>query len=369
MLAMMDPAPPPPDADAAPTPSREARGPATAIAAWALLTALMGGTLLVHHATAAPPLLVAAAVAMPLIWLVALLPLVGFAAFDRRWFVGAPALLVVATFLGTWGRAWTGWAQATADASGTELRVLSWNVQRLGWEDADVGPRLDCVADRVAEADPDAVVLLEVSARDVRRLSERLELDCAHTDYRGTGDAGHGGLAVCARGGRWRLARKGPARFVDQHDWYYVFGELVRAGAAEDPELAAPGDIFNLIAVHLQPYGGILGSHVSDVSEAQADETHALLARVSRLRDPTVVAGDFNSARDAPVHVAMRTYLTDAFEQAGWGIGPTARAGGWLPLRIDYVYASDALAVQRARQPAWSCSDHRPVLADLLLGP
>jgi endonuclease/exonuclease/phosphatase (EEP) superfamily protein YafD len=360
------PGPPPagePPQTAAPSPAGS-RGPGTAIAAWALLLGLLGGTLLVHHAPAAPPPLVAAAVAMPWLWLLALLPLVGFVAHDRRWFVLAPALLAASTFLGTWGRAWAGWAEP---GEGAPLRVLSWNVQRLGWEDADAGPKLDCVSGRIAGADPDAVVLLEVSARDVARLAERLELDCAHTDYRGSGDAGHGGLAVCARGGRWRLARKGPRRFVEEHDWYYVFGELVRAGAPEDPDQAAPGDIFNLIGVHLQPYGGILGSHVSDVSEAQADETRALLGRVSRLRDPTVVAGDFNSARDAPVHVAMRGYLTDAFEQAGWGLGPTARAGGWLPLRIDYVYASEALAVKAAEQPPWTCSDHRPVLAELVL--
>lgn len=367
MLPAMHATPPPPDPDGAPEAPASApvgRGPAAAVSAWSLLVALFAGTLVVHHAPAAPPLLVAAAVGMPLLWLLAMLPLIGFAAHDRRWFVGAPAVLALSTFAGTWGRAWTGWPES---AAGTPLRVLSWNVQRLGWEDADAGPRLDCVSGRVLEADPDAVVLLEVSARDVQRLSARLELDCAHSDYRGTGNPGHGGLAVCARGGRWRLARKGPARFVERHDWYYVFGELVRAGAPDDPAQAAPGDVFNLIGVHLQPYGGILGSHVSDVSEAQADETRALLARVSRLRDPTVVAGDFNSARDAPVHVAMRTYLTDAFEQAGWGLGPTARAGGWLPLRIDYVYASESLAVQGARQPAWQCSDHRPVLAELVL--
>ena len=64
----------------------------------------------------------------------------------------------------------------------------------------------------------------------------------------------------------------------------------------------------------------------------------------------------------------MRGYLTDTFEQAGWGLGPTARAGGWLPMRIDYVYASEALAVRGAMQPSWSCSDHRPVITDLVLG-
>ncbi|MEC8423510.1 MAG: endonuclease/exonuclease/phosphatase family protein, partial [Myxococcota bacterium] len=220
MLPFMDPLPPPSDAPQVVPLERAPPGWSALPAAWGLVVGLIAGTLVVHHASAAPPLLVAAAIALPAIWLLALLVLAFFALHDRRWSVRVPLLLVLFMFLGTWGRAWMGRAE---DGQGTPLRVLSWNVPRLGWEDADRGPRLDCVADRLAQADPDALVLLEVSARDVQRLSDRIELDCAHTDYRGTGDSGHGGLAVCARGGRWRLARKGPARFVDQHDWYYVF--------------------------------------------------------------------------------------------------------------------------------------------------
>ncbi len=39
----------------------------------------------------------------------------------------------------------------------------------------------------------------------------------------------------------------------------------------------------------------------------------------------------------------------------------------WLPLRIDYVYASEELPVVRARLPSVGCSDHLPVVVDLVL--
>ena len=341
-------------------PTREAGGRCLHVA-WGLLGVLLVGTVLVHHASAAPSLLVGAAVAMPAVWLVALGALTALGLYARRPAVVAAFLVAVTVFGAVWGRAWVGRPQA---AEGPPLRVLAWNVQRLGWEEADDGAKLACVAGHVDDADPDALVLSEVTGDDVVRLSRRLGLDCAYTDYYGTGEKDEGGLAVCARGGRWRLGEMGPRRFVEAHAWYYVFAEMVRAGAPEEP---AAGDVFNLIGVHLQPYGGVLGSHVSDVSEAQSEETRALLARVARLRDPTVVAGDFNSPRDTPVHVAMRGYLTDTFEQAGWGPGRTALAGGWLPMRIDYIYASPELAVKRAEHPAWDCSDHRPVLTELHL--
>lgn len=43
------------------------------------------------------------------------------------------------------------------------------------------------------------------------------------------------------------------------------------------------------------------------------------------------------------------------------------RAFDLLPLRVDSVYASDALAVVEARIPEVGCSDHRPVVSDLVL--
>ncbi|MCP4496013.1 MAG: hypothetical protein GY825_04440 [Phycisphaeraceae bacterium] len=89
----MDAVPPPPTAAEAPATSPAGPDGTVAVAAWCLLVALVVGTLMVHHAPAAPPVLVAASVALPLIWMAAILPLVGFALFDRRWLVGAPALL------------------------------------------------------------------------------------------------------------------------------------------------------------------------------------------------------------------------------------------------------------------------------------
>ena len=323
-----------------------------AVAAWSALATLS----LAGRAVVGPPLgLIAVLTALPWLWL-GLTAALSVVAIGRRSrtlaaLAGATGLL----WLSVWGRAWAPWPDRAA--AGEPLRILSWNVQRLGWEDADASPRLDCVAQEVSRQDPDAVAFLEVSARDVERLSARLGLDCVQVDYRGTGGAGRGGLAACARGARWKLGENSPRRFADDIDWYYVFAELVPQGG---------GPVFNLLTVHLQPHG-LLPGQPDRVVEHHQRETEALLDRMSRLRDPTVLAGDFNSARDAAIHARLRHTLTDTWERAGLGPGFTVQVADRVPLRIDYIYATPTFGVTDARISAADCSDHRPVVADLVL--
>jgi endonuclease/exonuclease/phosphatase (EEP) superfamily protein YafD len=268
-----------------------------------------------------------------------------------------PALLVVVLVVAAalWGPSLAGWGET---AAGEPVRVVTWNVRRLwGGVDDDDDARA-CVVDVLEGLAPDVLSLQEVSRRDIGFLQVSLDLECVHTDYLGTGDPTVGGVAVCVRGDRWRLHSGSGARFVPDKEWRYVFAEV----AHEDR-------VFNVLAVHLQPYrlaaGGL--EEAAGVSASQGDQSAELLRRVGRFKDPTLLAGDFNSTRDQALHVALRTPLTDAFEAGGRGFGPTIHLMGWLPIRIDYIYASDDFAVQAAEVLSRDCSDHRPVVADLVL--
>jgi endonuclease/exonuclease/phosphatase family metal-dependent hydrolase len=252
-----------------------------------------------------------------------------------------------------WGRGLVPVAEAPV---GPTVRVLSWNVQRLGFEDAETGPRTECVAAAIARFAPDVLLLQELSARDVARLSARLGLTCAHADYRLTGDPGHGGVAACARGDAFTLGEHGPRAFAPEIDWHYAWSELLPVDG---------GQAINLFSVHLQPYGGRLDARSDDVARVQHAEADALAARLARLQDPTVVAGDFNSARDAPVHVRLRRLLRDVWEVGGAGLGATAQVAGGVPLRIDYLYASPHFRVSAVAVERPGCSDHDAVLAVL----
>ena len=80
-----------------------------------------------------------------------------------------------------------------------------------------------------------------------------------------------------------------------------------------------------------------------------------------------MVAGDFNSPRDSEIHVRLRSTLRDTWEVGGWGPAGTVKLLDLLPMRVDYVYASDEFAVHRSEIPDVHCSDHQPVFSELTL--
>lgn len=79
-----------------------------------------------------------------------------------------------------------------------------------------------------------------------------------------------------------------------------------------------------------------------------------------------VVMGDFNNPPRGVLYHRLLSRLRDAFGLAGFGFGHTYSTR--MPvLRLDYVFVNDKLGVKRCFVPRVSASDHRPVVADLVL--
>jgi vancomycin resistance protein VanJ len=99
----------------------------------------------------------------------------------------------------------------------------------------------------------------------------------------------------------------------------------------------------------------------------------AALRRVEARAAPRLVLGDFNVADRQTYYRVLRGRLRDAHREAGVGPGYTYPAGhlGRLPLvplvRIDYVFHDDAFHARAAWTEHLPGSDHRAVVADLLL--
>lgn len=251
--------------------------------------------------------------------------------------------------LGLWGPGLASWG---VDGDDT-VRVLSWNIQRLWGGPGEEGAPA-CVADVLLREDPDVVALMEVSENNLEQLAS-VGLSCVHTTYTSTEGKQRGGLAVCGRNG-WTVRGSGD-RYVDPEDWSYLAAEVT------DGER-----VFNVLAVHLLPHHlGASATATERVAARQANQSRALLERVERFVDPTVVAGDFNSTRDFHLHAALRGLLTDTWEAGGIGFGATKYVENWLPLRIDFIYASDAFEVARTTLPSGACSDHGAVQTELIL--
>lgn len=371
----------PPDGEQEPSPGAEPADGAswTLWLAWStvLLLFALWGTTVAGRTLRSPPAALAIAVTL-LPWLYGGAGALVFALWcvlpDRRVLPAVLVAIVLSAGL-LYGPSWPARQEI---AAGEPVRVMTWNVQRLWGGSEDAGDPTACVVETVRAEDPDLLALLEVSAEDVEALAGPLGLECVHTDYLATGRPRAGGLAACARGDDWTLVGGEAQRYVDPDDWHYVFSEM-----------AHDGRVLNLLAVHLNPYyplsegdvragvAGLAQGQTAPLREvgrtgelvirSQGAQSVHLLGRVARFQDPSLLVGDFNSTRDAALHTSLRRVLVDAWERGGRGFGGTVRLGGWIPLRIDYVYATDAFAVRGARVPARDCSDHRPVVTDLVL--
>jgi endonuclease/exonuclease/phosphatase (EEP) superfamily protein YafD len=324
----------------------------------------------------APPAFVSAGVVLlPYLYAaVAATLFLAWAMFPDRRALPATLFLLLAIAAGIWGPRWGVDGQPV---EGAAVRVMSWNLRRLWGGPDDGGDATSCVVSAIEATAPDVLTLLEVSANDVALLSERLDLVCVQHPYLEGGAPKTGGLALCTRGARWRFRSGAGRRYVDHEDWYYVAGEVESAHR-----------VFNVLAVHLSPYEYVAKKLKASVSEltrgepdpivdlsrrsetivrGQSDQSAALLERVDKFRDPSVVGGDFNSTRDSALHAALREVLKDTWEIGGEGFGGTVHLFDWLPLRIDYIYASHEFRVEKTSVLDVGCSDHQAVVTDLVL--
>jgi vancomycin resistance protein VanJ len=146
----------------------------------------------------------------------------------------------------------------------------------------------------------------------------------------------------------------------------------------EDPD----GAKVNVLGIHLIPIGVTEKSFqgmpamdramtsLKDAAKIQARQVDQIQEVVDAFRDPTIMVGDFNSARNSALHRTLRSGLEDTWESAGRGRGWTREYKNF-PLRIDYIYASPVFAAQSVSaldctMPAGlECSDHRAIVAAL----
>lgn len=100
-------------------------------------------------------------------------------------------------------------------------------------------------------------------------------------------------------------------------------------------------------------------------------QARTLASALSTTMRPVILAGDLNATQHSPVLGVLRsTGLRDAFATAGFGYGYT-HGHSLRPrisfLRIDHVMVSEQLGVREAFAGGSGGSDHRPVIADLVL--
>lgn len=332
----------------------------------------------------------------PFIVLAWLACLASLTLFER---LRAPALcsvgLCLALGLVNWPVGWLFRAERPATPP-PQLRLTTWNVERLGELDISerrgqtLEERLRCVGDAIEDMDSQLLVIQEISARRVKALERLLNLRCEHVDYHGVGGSRRGGLATCARlDGPWQISQ---ARdFSLGGDWRALFVEVkARQG---DPNQRR----FNVLNVHFSPnklgardlkqvakalaHGSVealfsLLRQLAQNMKKQEDQVEGLIKAINTLSDPSLVAGDFNAPPYTSLHRAFAKAgdgaWVDTWSDVGVSFGATRYLGGWIPLRIDYIYAlRRGFELGSVRVSDAECSDHRALhlRAELLNSP
>ncbi len=92
---------------------------------------------------------------------------------------------------------------------------------------------------------------------------------------------------------------------------------------------------------------------------------------VRRVKGPCIVAGDFNAPeRSRVVQNLLTRGMRDAYSASSWGWGYThghSLTRLFSFLRIDHILVSEDMGVLRAWVGGKAASEHRPVIADLVL--
>ncbi len=145
--------------------------------------------------------------------------------------------------------------------------------------------------------------------------------------------------------------------------------------------VVAQGVEIDLFAVHfLSPREGLNATRHEGVAglddwrqnfEDRMTQASALADVVSASRRPVIVAGDLNAPESSPVvGTLFSAGVRDAFSSAGKGYGYTqghALRPGISFLRIDHILVNAKLGVLDCFVGSKEGSEHRPVIADLLL--
>lgn len=129
----------------------------------------------------------------------------------------------------------------------------------------------------------------------------------------------------------------------------------------------APGLLDALLDVRGQPVR-VFNTHLDYRTDpsVRATQVRQMLGFIGDLSVPTLVFGDLNAAPDAPELQPLLARLHDAWSGSSPGYTYPAEAPRE---RIDYVLVSPHFTVRSVRVPETQASDHRPVVADLVLTP
>jgi endonuclease/exonuclease/phosphatase (EEP) superfamily protein YafD len=268
-----------------------------------------------------------------------------------RWWMAASAVALVAVLTLVMGFEWN-----RPDTEGVPLRLMTYNIKAYRAEGIPGG--FAALAKEVALQNPDVLVMQD--AQPISRARPPIST-LPHTFL----------------AGQYAVASRYPLRSC----------ALRRTGSPDDEisyvhcVLEVDGSDVDLVTVHFEsPRTGLNAARREGLGgvdewkqnfEVRLGQARALARELLELRRPLIVAGDLNAPETSPViRTLLGSGLRDAYSSAGRGYGYThghALRLGFSFLRIDHVLLNSEIGVSRCFVGNSEASEHRPVIADLLL--
>jgi len=241
------------------------------------------------------------------------------------------------------------------DVTAARLRVMTYNIKY--YKTRNVDGDLSAIAKQITEAKPDLLLLQDASASLDGRIAELLR-----------------GWNVCAFG-QYVIASRLPLSesHVGSISFFGHSHSYLRC------QLQVGTRFISIYDVHLlTPRSGLAAIRYREGISEFESETRARLVQAGELAEdlqretlPVIVAGDFNAPLASMVcRRATRGRLLDAFANAGRGYGYTyghSLKFGKSFVRIDHVFVDPRLGVTDCWAGDASGSDHRPVIADIVI--
>ena len=228
------------------------------------------------------------------------------------------------------------------------IRVVTMNVATYRFGDP---------ADDIAAWDPDIVVLQEASGYRVKAIADRLY--GGHGDYR---SFSLNGVAT-----RWKITRE--VRNPDPRFLFFNHNVTI-----EMPDKRS----IEVVNLHLSSAATDLRLWKPECWRTHREnrrQRHLEIAVALKILEdttdfpgaqPVILAGDFNAPATDPIQHRLERDFDDAFLEAGTGWGNTFQRR--IPiLRLDQIHVTRHFTPVRCKAVTTRNSDHRMVVADLIL--
>ena len=140
--------------------------------------------------------------------------------------------------------------------------------------------------------------------------------------------------------------------------------------------VGTPGEGLKVLNVHLLPSkpSQSLADHPGSTRDYLRSAVAARQSQFEVVRDwlpdtiPVVLCGDFNTPARSSLHAILAERMTDAFAATSFGLGLTYLVRKRFPAwRIDYVWCGNGVRPVRCAVGEAYPSDHRPVIADVVV--